>query len=51
MWRSSASGSSTLTSELDVPESGTGPPDDLGGPIVSRPVLGGLTHEYEGKAA
>ena len=39
------------TLELDVPEPGTGPPAPATGPIVSRPVLGGLTHEYERKAA
>jgi transposase InsO family protein len=39
------------TLELDVPERGTGPPHEQLGPIVSRPVLGGLTHEYERKAA
>ena len=39
------------TLELDVPEPGTGPPDHASGPIVSRPVLGGLTREYERKAA
>ena len=33
--------------ELEVPEPGTGPPVDASGPIISRPVLGGLTHEYE----
>lgn len=39
------------TLELDVPEPGTGPPAELHGPVVSRPVLGGLTHEYERGAA
>ena len=39
------------TLELDVPEPGTAPPAPATGPIVSRPVLGGLTHEYERKAA
>ena len=39
------------TLELDVPEPGTGPPAAPHGPIISRPVLGGLTHEYERKAA
>ena len=37
--------------ELQVPESGSGPPDVMSAPIVSRPVLGGLTHEYERRAA
>jgi len=39
------------TLELEVPTPGVGPPSDHSGPIVSRPVLGGLTHEYERKAA
>ena len=37
--------------ELEVPERVTGPPSAASGPIVSRPVLGGLTHEYQRKAA
>ena len=37
--------------ELEAPEPGRGPPGVKSGPIVSRPVLGGLTHEYERKAA
>ena len=39
------------TLELDVPEPGAGPRSELHGSIISRPVLGGLTHEYERKAA
>ena len=37
--------------DLEAPEPRTGPPSAASGPIVSRPVLGGLTHEYERKAA
>jgi putative transposase len=37
--------------ELDVPEPATGPAVEPRGPVISRPVLGGLTHEYERKAA
>lgn len=36
---------------LEAPEPKTGPPVDESGPIISRPVLGGLTHEYERTAA
>ena len=39
------------TLELDVPEPRTGPPAPARAPIVSRPVLGGPTHECERKAA
>jgi len=39
------------TLELDVPEPGIDPPAELHGPILSRPALGGLTHEYERRAA
>ena len=38
------------TLELDVPEPGTRAVVPSAGPIVSRPVLGGLTREYERKA-
>ena len=37
--------------DLEAPEPRTGPPSAASGPIFSRPVLGGLTHEYERKAA
>ena len=37
--------------ELEVPDAGMGPPAARSGPVVSRPVLGGLTHEYEREAA
>jgi hypothetical protein len=37
--------------DLDMPEPGKSPPVELYGPIVSRPVLGELTHEYERRAA
>jgi transposase InsO family protein len=37
--------------EVEVPEPGTGPPAAASASIVSRPVLGGLNHEYEREAA
>ena len=33
--------------ELEVPEVEAQPPARSSGPVISRPVLGGLTHEYE----
>ena len=39
------------TLELEVPEPAKRLPIELRGPVVSRPVLGGLIHEYERKAA
>jgi transposase InsO family protein len=37
--------------ELEVPEVGARPPAAASGSVISRPVLGGLTHEYEREAA
>jgi len=37
--------------ELDVPKPTAEPPGQRDGPVVSRPVLNGLTHEYERNAA
>ena len=37
--------------ELQVPEPRAGSPPATAGHIISRPVLGGLTHEYERAAA
>ena len=37
--------------DLEVPKPGIGPPAPSHGPIVSRSVLGGLTHEYERRVA
>ena len=37
--------------ELDVPDAEPGPPPSASGRVISRAVLGGLTHEYEREAA
>ncbi len=37
--------------ELDVPDGEPGLPPSVSGRVISRAVLGGLTHEYEREAA